>query len=156
MTRQQQLANRSRRIGEVAGNATAECAAICCCVPCTVMDVVALATYKVPACLWKKAVQKKKKKRLQKHLKKIKKNEAMLLDHKKPNGPGSGPGTKTESGPETVIVKPTLEEHLAKEEVPEDDAKLEDEMWARFNVNGFWRSQSQRHEPELQTGEKAR
>ncbi|PNX94065.1 hypothetical protein L195_g017232 [Trifolium pratense] len=148
MTHQQQpqLANRSRRVGEVAGNTTAECAAICCCVPCTVMDMVALATYKVPACLWKKAVQKKKKKRLQKNLKKIKKNETTLLDHKKPNGPGTGP--------ETVIVKPNLEEHF--EETPEDDVKLEDEMWARFNVNGFWRSESQRQEPELQTGEKNR
>ncbi|GAU17141.1 hypothetical protein TSUD_106400 [Trifolium subterraneum] len=82
----------------------------------------------------------------------MKKNETTLLDHKKPNGPVP----MTEYGPESVTVRPTLEEHLTNEETPEDDVKLEDEMWARFNVNGFWRSQSQRQEPELQTGEKNR
>ena len=144
MIRQNQIPNR-RRAGEVAGNATAECAAVCCCVPCAVMDIVALATYKVPACLWKKAMNKKRKKRLQqKQQKKIKKNENTLMDHNKPNP----------IGPETVIVGPTLEEHLSKEELP-GVVILEEEMWARFSVTGFWRSASQ-NEPELQTGEKDR
>ncbi|CAL5200570.1 unnamed protein product [Lathyrus oleraceus] len=143
MIRQQQLPNGRRRAGEVAGNVTADCAAVCCCVPCAIMDMVALAAYKVPACLWKKAVKKKRKKRLLKN----KKNEAALLDHNKPGGPGLGP--------ETVTVGPTLEEHLAKEELP-GDVKLEEEMWARFSGSGFWRSDSKRQEPELQTGEKDR
>ncbi|XP_058779631.1 uncharacterized protein LOC131653492 [Vicia villosa] len=147
MIRQQQLPNGRRRAGEIAGNVTADCAAVCCCVPCAVMDMVALAAYKVPACLWKKAVKKKRKKRLVNQQRKNKKNEAALLNHNKPDGPGPGP--------ETVMVGPTLEEHLAKEEVP-GHVKLEEEMWARFSASGFWRSDSKRQEPELQTGEKDR
>ncbi|CAK8535489.1 unnamed protein product [Lathyrus sativus] len=147
MIRQQQLPNGRRRAGEVAGNVTADCAAVCCCVPCAVMDMVALAAYKVPACLWKKAAKKNKQKRLQNQQKKNKKNETALFDHNKPGGPGLGP--------DAVIVGPTLEEHLAKEEVP-GGAKLEEEMWARFSASGFWRSDSMRQEPELQTGEKDR
>ncbi|AES67187.2 hypothetical protein MtrunA17_Chr2g0322281 [Medicago truncatula] len=139
MTRQNQLQNRRRSVGEVAGNATAECAAICCCVPCAVVDMVALATYKVPASLWKKAAINNRKKRLLKQMKKDMKN---FLEHEKPGGPG----------PETVVVGPTMEELLAQEELPEED------LWARFSVNGFWRSSSsQKHEPdELQTGENNR
>lgn len=86
-----------------------------------------------------------RKRRLQKQQKKKKKkNEGALLQQKP-------------TGPETVIVGPTLEEHLAKEESPEVD-KLEEEMWARFSTTGFWRSSSQgfQHEPEMQTGEKDR
>lgn len=97
--------------------------------------MVALATYKVPASLWKKAAINNRKKRLRKQMKKDMKN---LLEHEKPSGPG----------PETVVVGPTMEELLAEEELPEED------LWARFSVKGFWRSNSQKHEPdELQTGE---
>ena len=147
MTRQQPFPNNRRRPGEVAGNATAEFAAVCCCVPCAVMDMVALATYKVPAGLWKKAVKNTRKKRLQKQ-QKIKKNENTWLDPNKPK-----PKPKP-TNPETVIVGSTLEEHLAKEELPEVD-DLEEEMWARFSITGFWRSGSQ-NEEELQTGKKDR
>ncbi|CAJ1956266.1 unnamed protein product [Sphenostylis stenocarpa] len=118
-----------RRVGEVAGNITADCAAVCCCVPCTVMDVVVLAAYKVPAGLVRKA-------RKRRHLKKKTKG---LLDH----GPDYvyGPG-------------PMLEEQLSQDE--EEDMleanHLEEEMWAQFHGTGFWRSASQRHE-EQQIGE---
>lgn len=114
------------------------------------MDMVALAVYKVPAGLFQKAMKNKRKKRLQQKKSNKKKNETGLLDRN--SSIGSGPG------PDTFIVGPTLEEHLAKEESPEV-VNLEDEMWARFSVTGFWRSDSQRqfqHEPELQTGEKDR
>ncbi|TKY48714.1 hypothetical protein E2542_SST26136 [Spatholobus suberectus] len=150
MTRQQMVLLRSppaslrgerRRVGEVAGNATADCAAVCCCVPCTVMEMVVLAAYKVPAGLVKKAMHKRKRQIQQK---KKKKNEA-LLDH--------GP-----AGVENVVgLGPTLEEHLAQE-ASEDQleaSRLEEEMWAQFNGTGFWRSVSQRHhqQPHLQTRE---
>ncbi|CAN1770150.1 hypothetical protein LINPERHAP1_LOCUS11523 [Linum perenne] len=51
-----------KRIGEVAGGAAAECAAVCCCCPCTLMNIVVMAIYKVPACLCRKA--KKRRQRL--------------------------------------------------------------------------------------------
>jgi len=137
MARQQKVLRRSppvtrrrelRRAGEVAGNATAACAAVCCCVPCSVMDVVVLAAYKVPAGLVRKAMHKRKRRLLQK---KNKKTEA-LLDH----------GPDDVSGPRP---RPSLEEHLSvAADKSEATTKLEEEMWAQFNGTGFWRSASQR------------
>lgn len=146
MARQQMVLLRSppassrtgrRRVGEVAGNATAECAAVCCCMPCAVMDVVVLAAYKVPAGLVKKAMHKRKRQLLSQ---KKKKNDT-LLDH--------GPTTSFDDLHYGLGLGPvsTLEEHLAKEEAEEqiEASKLEEEMWAQFNGTGFWRSVSQRH-----------
>ncbi|XP_020238416.1 uncharacterized protein LOC109817548 [Cajanus cajan] len=127
----------SRRVGEVAGNATAECAAVCCCVPCAVMDMVVLATYKVPAGLVKKALLKREKKQLQHRSKK----------NNKKNGP-------TVAAQDNVGPRPTLEDHLAEEVVhQEQDSNIQDDGWAHFNGTGFWRSTSQRHQqqPHLQS-----
>lgn len=126
----------------MAGNATAEFTAVCCCVPCAVMDIVVLAAYKVPAGLVKKAMRGRKRSLQQKKMKKKKKEEALLE-----------PQNNEVVGSDAVNVVPTLEEQLAKETA--ETAKLEAEMWAQFNGGGFWRSCSQRqnNEPEHQTGE---
>ncbi|KAL2331863.1 hypothetical protein Fmac_019444 [Flemingia macrophylla] len=124
----------SSRVGEVAGNATAECAAVCCCVPCALLDMVVLAAYKVPAGLVKKALLKRENKKQLKH--KRKNTNAALLD----NGP-------TASAPNDAGPRPTLEDHLALDLV--QDSNLEQDMWAQFNGTGFWRSTSQRHQPHL-------
>ncbi|KAK7324817.1 hypothetical protein VNO77_28676 [Canavalia gladiata] len=137
MTRQQKVLLRAppvnrrgerRHVGEVAGNATAECAAVCCCVPCTVMDMVVLAAYKVPAGLVKKVMHKRKRRLQQKK----KKREDTLL------------GYRFNS---MDIPGPKLVEEVSKE-VSDDKleaSRLEEEMWAQFNGTGFWRSASQRH-----------
>ncbi|KAF7823160.1 outer envelope protein 61-like [Senna tora] len=53
---------RNRRgAGELAGGTAAECTAIVCCFPCTVMNIVVLAVYKVPAGLCKKAMHYNKR-----------------------------------------------------------------------------------------------
>ncbi|KAK7375208.1 hypothetical protein VNO78_35901 [Psophocarpus tetragonolobus] len=134
------LRRKRRRASEVAGNATAECAAVCCCLPCTVMDLLLLAAYKLPAGLVKKAIRKRKRRLLQK-----KKNKTQaLLDH--------GPVNRDNHG---LGLGPTLEEYLAKEAAAEEKLealRLEEEMWAQFNSTGFWRSASQRH-PHLLIGE---
>ncbi|XP_027927847.1 uncharacterized protein LOC114184736 [Vigna unguiculata] len=140
MARQQKVLRRSPpvtcrerwRAGEVAGNATAACAAVCCCVPCSVMDVVVLAAYKVPAGLVRKAMHKRKRRLLQK---KNEKNEA-LLDHRPDDFSGPTPGPW-----------PSLDEDLSEDEA-EETSKLEEEMWAQFNGTGFWRSDSQRLEQQ--------
>ena len=44
-----------RKVGEVAGGAAAECAAVWCCGPCAVVNLVVLAVYRVPAAVCKKA-----------------------------------------------------------------------------------------------------
>nr|POE82057.1 hypothetical protein CFP56_41826 [Quercus suber] len=44
-----------QRIAEEVGRTTAECTAICCCCPCSLLNLVILALYKVPTGLCKKA-----------------------------------------------------------------------------------------------------
>ena len=44
-----------RWIAKEVGGTAAECAAICCRCPCSLVNLVILALYKVPACLCKKA-----------------------------------------------------------------------------------------------------
>ncbi|XP_027343351.1 uncharacterized protein LOC113855921 [Abrus precatorius] len=143
MTQQQKVLVRSppvngrrerRRVGEVAGNATADCAAVCCCVPCTVMDVVVLAAYKVPKGLFKKAMHSRKRRLLQA---KKSKNEA-LLDHNRPKSSCVDVNGST-------LEKP-FEKEISEEKL--EASQLEDEMWAQFNSTGFWRSNSQRHKQQ--------
>ncbi|KAI4334149.1 hypothetical protein L6164_018874 [Bauhinia variegata] len=127
-----------RGVGEMAGNAAAECTAVCCCCPCAVMDLVVLAIYKVPAGLCKKAIHKNKRHHT---LKNENHSHVVLIQRPCSNCSAGSHGN----------MKTTLEEHLRKEanvagngiEVAEY-GDWEKEMWARFNGTGFWRSPSQR------------
>lgn len=133
-----------RRAGEVAGGATAECAAVFCCVPCAVMDLVVLAAYKVPAGLLKKAMGKKNRRRLQKK----KRRGDVLLRQQQVHVQLQAQQQNRQNGvvAEGKKVGPTLlEEHLAKDAAKKSESvELEEEMWAQFNGTGFWRSTSQR------------
>ncbi|KAK3020144.1 hypothetical protein RJ639_003252 [Escallonia herrerae] len=51
------------RIGEVAGGTAAECAAVCFCCPCAVVNLLVLAVYRVPVGLCRKAWRRRKRKR---------------------------------------------------------------------------------------------
>ncbi|KAJ7948119.1 Pollen preferential protein [Quillaja saponaria] len=75
-----------RRVGEMAGGTAAECAAICCCCPCTVMNLLVLAVYKVPAGLCRKAIRRKKRQRI------AKKRSKSLLRHRPSDASGSAGG----------------------------------------------------------------
>ncbi|KAI4322502.1 hypothetical protein L6164_022191 [Bauhinia variegata] len=127
------LSRREKRgVGEVAGGATAECVAVCCCFPCAVMDMVVLAVYKVPAGLCKKAIHKSNRQRS------LKNNEnssnTVLLQRAR--------------NPSDEIVKTTLEEHLSKADMPKkgdeatEQCDMEKELHAQFNGTGFWRGPS--------------
>ncbi|KAK7272271.1 hypothetical protein RJT34_28764 [Clitoria ternatea] len=122
-----------RRVSEVAGHATADCAAVCCCLPCAAMDMLILAAFKVPAGLVKKAIDKRKRQLRQKKI--MSKKEA-LLDYRSNSFDNVGFGL----GP-----RPIWEEPLAEEEMECPHSQLEEEMWAQFNGTGFWRSSSQRY-----------
>lgn len=122
-----------RRIGEVAGLTTAECAAVCCCCPCAVMHLLILAVYKVPTGLCKKALKKNKRKRL---LKKKKKN---LEENKSvPNGIHHHDDELSSDGSDDD----------QKGVGVMDAVDLDSEMWDRFYGAGFWRSFSQREQRE--------
>ncbi|KAD7479760.1 hypothetical protein E3N88_02896 [Mikania micrantha] len=66
----------------MAGGTTAECAAVVCCFPCTVFHVILMAVYKVPAGLYRKAVRKKRHRRLLKKGLKIQNDDITGTGHR--------------------------------------------------------------------------
>ncbi|PWA83441.1 2S globulin, Glycoside hydrolase, catalytic domain-containing protein [Artemisia annua] len=54
----------SNRFAEVAGGTTAECAAVCCCFPIGLVNLLVLAVYGVPAGLYRKALKKKRRRKM--------------------------------------------------------------------------------------------
>nr|GFA73841.1 2S globulin, glycoside hydrolase, catalytic domain-containing protein [Tanacetum cinerariifolium] len=59
----QQNSNNSR-FAEVAGGTTAECAAVCCCFPIGLVNLLVLAAYGVPAGLYRKALKRKRRRKM--------------------------------------------------------------------------------------------
>ncbi|KAL4285236.1 hypothetical protein GQ457_16G007740 [Hibiscus cannabinus] len=55
------MERKGRNYGAMVGGSAAECTAVACCVPLTVMDMLFLGLYKVPAGLCKKACTRKKR-----------------------------------------------------------------------------------------------
>ncbi|XP_076881055.1 uncharacterized protein LOC143529065 [Bidens hawaiensis] len=115
----EQRLNGGRRFAEVAGGTTAECAAVICCFPCTVVNIIVLAVYKVPAGLCRKALRKRRRRR-------------MLI-----GGDVSVDGTEFAIHPAELLAVKALT-------VDEEFVELENEMWETFYGTGFWRSLSQR------------
>ncbi|XP_043700118.1 uncharacterized protein LOC122650805 [Telopea speciosissima] len=117
--------NQKTRFAEVAGETTAECAAVCCCFPFGILNLLVLAMYKLPAGLCRKALRKMKKKEKQRL-----KNGGLLM--KRPNrfSVDLWPLDNSDKDKDDLTVKKVLE--------------LEKEMWDRFYGTGFWRSPSQR------------
>lgn len=132
------------RLAEVAGGTTAECAAVVCCFPCTVVNFLVLAVYKVPAGLCRKALRKKRRRRLLK--------KGMLIPASTRGGGGGGvsemngghrisiDGTEFSLHPAVAAV--AAERFMMNSD--EDFIELEKEMWEKFYGTGFWRSLSQR------------
>ncbi|WCJ34145.1 hypothetical protein M5689_015466 [Euphorbia peplus] len=124
--------------GELAGGTTAECAAVCCCCPCGLAHLLYLTIYKVPAGLCRRALRRKRSKKM------IGKG---LLP----------PRTKRCycDFDDIEIHMTTPEEEMSSSEEEEggeeEEAmmKLEEEMWETFYNAGFWRSPSQREQPKI-------
>lgn len=117
---------KAARFAEVAGGTTAECAAVCCCCPCGLVNLLVLAVYKLPAGLCRKALRKKRRRRLMKKGLLVRSEDAELSIHPigtTPLAVGDG-GNSLESDKDVVA--------------------LEKEMWNKFYGAGFWRSPSQR------------
>ncbi|XP_022748142.1 uncharacterized protein LOC111297787 [Durio zibethinus] len=120
----------SAKFGEFCGGTTAECAAICCCCPCGIANLLVLAIFKVPAGLCRRALHHKRRRNLQKK---------GLLQR------GHCECHDTDLHIHPVVC---LEDFFLDKETSEEDEKavleLEKEMWQRFYGTGFWRSPSQR------------
>ncbi|KAJ0657366.1 hypothetical protein Hdeb2414_s0023g00634361 [Helianthus debilis subsp. tardiflorus] len=115
------------RLAEVAGGATAECAAVVCCFPCTVVHFIVLAVYKLPAGLYRKAVKRKRRRRLLK--------KGLLIQ--RPNGEINAAGHRVAVVDGERFVTKSVESD-------EDFIEFENEMWEKFYGTGFFRSLSQR------------
>lgn len=119
---------------EVAGGTAAECAAIWCCCPCGIVNLIVLVVYKVPAGLCRRALKRKRRQRL------IKRG---LLSAK-----GLRLSSRIKEREEEqfhpISLGDLLEVNKPAQEVEMEVARLEKEMWEQFYGTGFWRSPSQR------------
>ncbi|KAK6944148.1 hypothetical protein RJ641_025250 [Dillenia turbinata] len=128
----------TRRLAEVAGGTVAECAAVCCCFPFALLHFLFLAVYKLPAGFCRKALRKRRRRKL------IKKG---LLPPKRRKCECGCDETELQIHPIRSIgdllasaeKSPTLSFQSDKAVID-----LEKEMWERFYNTGFWRSSSQR------------
>lgn len=127
-----------RGIGEVAGGTTAECAAVCCCCPCSVVNLLVLALYKVPAGIWRRVWARRRKRSAS--------GRDGLLQ-KRPSGPEGRPRPTVEE------LEKELKRVKGEEKIDGggggDGALgtvdfLEEEMWDGFYTTGFWRSPTHR------------
>ena len=121
-----------RKVGEVAGGAAAECAAVWCCGPCAVVNLVVLALYRVPAAVCKKAWRQTKRQRF------MRRRHGLLASAA---AESTVHARLKEDDPTADIV---FEENVVNGELNDDVVVLEDEMFERFYGAGFWRSPSQR------------
>ncbi|KAE8702535.1 hypothetical protein F3Y22_tig00110482pilonHSYRG00272 [Hibiscus syriacus] len=113
--------------GEFCGGTTADCAAVCCCCPCGLANLLVLVIYKVPAglCRLKRRRMLRKKGLFQPR-----------------NGCGCEEGESSDGS--MVCIKDILLDMKVSEEDDKALFKLEKEMWEKFHGTGFWRSPSQR------------
>ncbi|CAN4109430.1 unnamed protein product [Withania somnifera] len=126
------------RLAEVAGGTTAECAAVACCCPCGIANLLVLAVYKVPAGLCRKALRKNRRDRLMKK---------GLLPATMTAGSGNCSCDEMELHAYQISSPITVVEASAESLDSDKEAmELEKEMWDKFYGAGFWRSPSQRSE----------
>ncbi|XP_042053476.1 uncharacterized protein LOC121798502 [Salvia splendens] len=121
------------RAAEMAGGATADCAAVVCCCPCGVLNLAVLAVYKVPAGLCRKALRKQRQRRL------LKKG---ILQPR--GGDDDDYFFQLQSNGSSDSSVST-----AFDSSPYDNAEvieLEKEMLNKFYGAGFWRTPSQKSE----------
>ncbi|GKU93713.1 hypothetical protein SLEP1_g7284 [Rubroshorea leprosula] len=124
-------AMKGRRFAEVVGAGTAECAAVCCCCPCTVMELLVLGFYRVPAWLCRKAWKKRKRQRILK----MKKKQGVM---------GGGNRKDLEETEETEADQVAAKSQIGVSEAEAVELEKENETLETFYGTGFWRSPSQR------------
>jgi predicted aminopeptidase len=141
---------RQPRCGEVAAGTAAGCAAVCCCIPFAVVELVVLAAVRAPAALCRRTIRNQRNRRRAARARRMKEMEELIL--------------AGNASPRTVAAVRAKHAALAAEEeqgwchwparpaaaTAEEEVELveaEKEVWARFHGTGFWRSPSQREEP---------
>ncbi|MCD7472396.1 hypothetical protein HAX54_013628 [Datura stramonium] len=125
---------RKARFAEIAGGTTAECAAVACCCPCGIANLLVLAVYKVPAGLCRKALRKNRRNRLMK--------QGLLP----PSAKGHCSCDDLELHAYQISSPIAVVGAAGNLESDKDALELEKEMLDKFYGTGFWRSPSQRSE----------
>ncbi|KAE8679423.1 Detected protein of unknown function [Hibiscus syriacus] len=120
---------KSAKFGEFCGGTTAECAAVCCCFPCWIANLLVLVIYKVPAGLCRRAFRLKRRRKSQK--------KGLFKGR---DGCGCEDGELSDEA--VVCVKDIVLDVKVCEEEDKDLFELEEEMWEKFGGSGFWRSPS--------------
>ncbi|XP_010236996.2 uncharacterized protein LOC104584349 [Brachypodium distachyon] len=142
---EQRLRRRGRApgCGEVAGGTAAGCAAVSCCLPLAVVELVVLAAVRAPAALCQRSISKRRRAARRKE------TEDDLAIASAPASAGDASPTSValaknsaleaanddEAWPCWSLLKPAAVAAAA-----EELAEAEEEVWARFCGNGFWRS----------------
>jgi len=119
------------RLAELAGGTAADCAAIACCCPATVVNLLVLAVYKIPAGICRKALREHRRRRLMRK--------------------GLLPFRSSTSWDEATFAAAAVEDDeeltivvVEGSQIDKDLMELEKEMWQSFESGGFWRSPSQK------------
>ncbi|XAR69843.1 hypothetical protein NMG60_11001579 [Bertholletia excelsa] len=122
-----------RRLKEVAGGTMAECAVIGCCCPCTVVDLLVLTVYKLPAGICRRALRRRRRRKLL---------EKGLLPQRSCRCDCGCDDTEVQIHPFSGYDSPAADKSLQFDS--DVILQLERETWTRFHGAGFWRSPSQR------------
>ncbi|KAI9090626.1 hypothetical protein K1719_028479 [Acacia pycnantha] len=120
----------SARLGEVVGGTLAECAVVCCCCPCGLINLLVLALYKVPAGLCRRALRNKRRRKVvSKGLlpQRRRRCKCGCEEVETPIHPIGGGGGDSFSD---------LIEWRKSEELNKEAMELEEEMWDMFYSTG--------------------
>ncbi|CAI8602322.1 unnamed protein product [Vicia faba] len=149
-----QTGKSSLKAGTRLGEAVGGTAAVCCCCPCALANIVYLAIYKVPASLCHKALKKSRQRR-RRRLQSTS-GEGMLppkaLKRRCTCGCCDDIGVRVhpmcsddDEDVDVDVYVGVKSESLGVEEEDKEAMELEKEMWETFYGTGFWRSSSQRN-----------
>ncbi|KAJ9554855.1 hypothetical protein OSB04_009469 [Centaurea solstitialis] len=130
--RQQHRSITHKHVGEVVGGTTAEMAAVCCCFPCSVVDLMILTMYKVPTGLYRNVMRRRHQ------------QQQPSLTMKRSDSVSSMESIEDTQLAMHPAVIAAMERFMRPPEVDKDFMELENEMWAKFHDGGFWRSPSGR------------
>ncbi|XP_010491196.1 PREDICTED: uncharacterized protein LOC104768832 [Camelina sativa] len=119
---------------ECCGGTTASFAALCLCAPCSVVNLVVLAFYKVPRGICRRAIRRMRRRP---SAKKEVLESGGDCDQKKLCKVGS-----SHFAVHPLESKDDEDDGLVDEKEDEAVIALEKEMWNRFHSGGFWRSLS--------------
>lgn len=149
---------------EFCGGTTASCAAVCCCCPCGLVNLLVLAVYKVPRGICRRALRIRRRKHLVKNriLPPLPANGRVFQNSEFAIHPVDSNDVSDEDDDDFLDLKYFGKSAAAglttDYETDEDDEAvlaLEKEMWNRFYGAGFWRSPSQRESVSSPRGSKS-